>query len=237
MHPHDRLTILPNLHRAHALRVFRGLVDEYFERSELDEDGEPLDHEGARAARSQINQMLPRILLIVRAAGLGSQPGTPLARIELLQRMFRPGRAEAETQEILDILDMASGVYDGDRIFALGRTVSPFHYAGKLLGLVARAPRALLAAAGIGRRSQVAGLGPDDVARVEAAVARLADIETLIEMRFADLQDRQAGRNGEHQRQLAELAERVDFAERLLVRQRSVNQLEGPERPKVVTPV
>jgi hypothetical protein len=245
MNPYNRLIIISNWHRAQALRVFRQQVEAYFERSEGDADGVPLDWEGAQAARSRINQMLPRVLQIVRAAGLGDQagsprttdPGPPLGRTEVLQRIFSARHTDGSAQEIFDVLDMALGVYDGDRIFALGRTINPLHYAGKVLAFVARFPRSVWAALGLDGGSQPPRLRPHDVARLEAAVARLSDIESLIETRFADLQDRQVLRNDEHHRQLVEIAERLDFAERMLVRQQAPKQIEAPEQGRVATPV
>ncbi len=239
MKPYDRLTIIPNRYRSSSLRAFRELVALYFDRAELDEDGIPMDRDGARTVRSRINQMLPRVVESIRAAGLGDQAASRRAhgRIDLLERIFTTPPSQALAQDLFDVIDMASGVYDGDRIFALGRTVSPFHYLVKALGFIAGIPRAGLGALGFRRRTPLSTLQPNDIARLEAAVARLADIEGLIDSRFAELQDRQAQNSGEQHRQLVELAERMDFAERLLVDARAPKEIAPPEKRRVITPV
>ncbi|NOT08359.1 MAG: hypothetical protein HOP28_09155 [Gemmatimonadales bacterium] len=239
MNPHDRLTILRNRHRARELRVFRDLVETYFVRSERDVNDVPMDWEGAQAARSRINQMLPRVIQIVRAAGLGgasataTDPGIALGRVEVLQKIFIARYGDGLDQEILDVLDMAQGVYEGGRFTALARTFNPLHYAGTALAFVARAPRRMLAALGFrpGRHP-----GAADLARLESAAA-LEDVEELVDNRLAALQDRQALRYAEYARQVAELAERLDFAERTLAGQRSQKQLGAPDRNDIATPV
>ena len=131
MKPHDQLTIVRNLHRARELRLFRDLVESYFERSERDVNDVPMDWEGAQAARSRINQMLARVIQIVGAAGLGgsvgtaatTDPGPALGRVEVLQRIFSARYGDGLDQEIMDVLDMALGVYEGGRFMALARTI------------------------------------------------------------------------------------------------------------------
>jgi hypothetical protein len=208
--PHTQLTFIPNRHRAGELREFRALVEDYFARVTRDDDGYPMDWDGAQAARSRINQMLARVILIVRAAGLeGSTPGAittdpgpRLGQVDVLQRIFKIRPGDAAEQEVLDTLDMALGVYDGDRVLALVRTVNPIHYAAMALTFLVRGPRRLFAALGF-RRKPAAGALAADAARVEAAMARLENVEELIDSRFADLQDRQAARASEQGRLLA----------------------------------
>ena len=245
MKPHDQLTFIRNRHRARELRLFRELVETYFVRSERDVNDVQMDWEGAQAARSRINQMLPRVMQIVRAAGVGgslrgamtTDPGPSLGRVEVLLRIFSTGYGDGLEQEILDVIDMALGVYEGDRFMALARTVNPLHYAAMILGFLARAPRRFFTSIGLWSRSRSSGLGAADVARLEAVADRLADVENLIDTRLAAVQDRQAMRHSEYSRQVAELAERLDFAERVLARQRPLERLEAPEESDVTTPV
>jgi hypothetical protein len=245
MKPHDQLTIFRNLHRSQELRRFRELVETYFERSERDVNDLPMDWEGAQAARSRINQMLPRVIQIVGAAGLGgsasasvnTDPGPLLGRVDVLQRIFTVNYGDGLDQEILDVLDMALGVYEGGRYVALWRTFNPLHYAGTALAFLARAPRRMLAALGLWRRTPASRLGPADLARLEAVAARLADAEELIDSRLAAAMDRQAVRQAEFARQLGELAERIDFAERVLSPQPPLPRLDAPKETKVPTPV
>src|SRR6185295_13739918 len=166
-----------------------------------------------------------------------TDPGPSMGRIEVLQRIFSTGYGDGLEQEILDVIDMALGVYEGDRFMALARTVNPLHYASMILGFLARVPRRLFASLGLMSRSRAAGLSAADVARLEAVAERLADVENVIDARLGAVQDRQAMRHAEFSRQVSELAERLDFAERVLARQRPMERLEAPEESNVTTPV
>jgi hypothetical protein len=244
MIPYDKLTIVRNRHRARDLRRFRELVETYFERAEYVVDDLPVDWEGARAARSEINRMLPRVLQIVRAAGLDAatanttDPGQTVADVEVLRNIFGARYADGAGQEILDVIDMAFGVYDASRFIALARTVNPFHYAATALAFVASLPRRGFTALGLWpRRPGAPRIRGEDVTRLEAVASRLADAEKYIEMRFAEMRDRQAQQSAESAGQLAELAERLDFAERVMAQQRPINRLKSPDGKDVVTPV
>lgn len=244
MKPYDKLTIVRNRHRARDLRRFRELVETYFERAESDTDGLLVDWEGAQAARSQINQMLPRVIQIVHATGLHAptanitDPGPTVADVKVLRNIFGARDADGTEQEILDVIDMALGVYEASRFAALARTVNPFHYALTALAFVASLPRRGLTALGLWpQRRRTPRIGPEDVTRLEAVASRLGDAEELIERRFAEMRNQQAQQFAENTRQLEELAERVDFAERVLAQQRPVNVLESPEKNVVITPM
>jgi len=244
MKPHDQLTIIRNRHRARELRLFREVVETYFERSERDVNDTPMDWEGAQAARSRINQMLARVIQIVRAAGVGgpvgtsaiTDPGPALGRVEVLQRIFSVRTGDGVDQEILDVIDMALGVYEGGQYLALARTFNPFYYAGTALAFVARLPRRLLAALGLWPQPRRSRLGAADPG-LESIAARLAEAEELIDTRLTAVQDRQALRHAEYSRQLAELAERLDFAERVLSLSPPPKRLEAPEERDIITPV
>ncbi|MGE0554845.1 MAG: hypothetical protein AB7R55_15555 [Gemmatimonadales bacterium] len=243
MKPYDKITLVPNRHRVRELRTFRDLVELYFDRAQRDGDDVPLDYEGARDARSRINRMLPRVVQIIRAAEVGASPragsvtdpGVPRGRVDVLNRVFSAPYTPGVEQEIFDVIDMALGVYDANRFMALVRTVNPLHYAGMAVGLVTGGPRRLVS--GLFGRPNRTELRPADLARLEAVAAQLADSEELIESRFAALQDRQAARQTEISRQLAELAERLDFAERVLAQRPPQQRLEAGKDQEIITPV
>ena len=244
MKPHDQLTIIRNRHRARELRLFREVVETYFERSERDVNDMPMDWEGAQAARSRINQMLARVIQIVRAAGVGgpvvtsaiTDPGPAMGRVEVLHRIFSVRTGDGVDQEILDVIDMALGVYEGGKYLALARTFNPFYYAGTALAFVARLPRRLLVSLGLWPQPRRSRLGAADPG-LESIAARLAEAEELIETRLTAVQDRQALRHAEYSRQLAELAERLNFAERVLSLSPPPKRLESPEERDIITPV
>jgi hypothetical protein len=243
MKPHDQLTIIRNRHRARELRRFRDAVETYFERSERDVNDMPMDWEGAQAARSRINQMLARVIQIVRAAGVGgpvqtsaiTDPGPALGRVEVLQRIFSVRTGDGLDQEILDVIDMALGVYEGGKYLALARTFNPFYYAATFLAFVARLPRRLLVTLGLWPQRHRSRVGADP--GLESIAARLAEAEELIDTRLTAVQDRQALRHAEYSRQLAELAERLDFAERVLSLSPPSKRLEAPRENDIITPV
>lgn len=242
MLPHTQLTIIRNRHRARELREFRNRVEVYFERSERDADDMVMDWEGARAARADINRMLPRIIRIVRAAGIGgplasqtvTDPGVGVGRADVLERIFTVRYGDGVDQEIFDVLDMAIGVYDSDVALSLLRTINPLYYAGRLLSFLGRGPRRAFTAIGFGR-------GPAHdaarLARLEALASRLGDVEDLIGRRFAALQDHQSRYRADQVRQVAELAERLDFIERVLARPDEPRRIPSRQEQEPITPL
>ena len=242
MLPWNKLTIIRNRYRASQLREFRKWVEVYFEQSARDADDVVFDLEGARAARSHLNRMLPRVIGTVRAAGLGgapasiaaTDPGLALGGVDVLHRIFTVRDGDGVDQEIVDLLDMAIGVYDGDQAPALLRTFNPLHYAGRLLTFLGTGPRRFFAALGLRRQT----VEEERIARLEALAARYADAERRLEIRFETIQDHHARHRGDQARELAELAERVDFVERVLAGPRPGRAIGSPrEEPEVRTPV
>ncbi len=242
MKPYDKITIFRNRHRARDLRMFRELVVTYFERS-YDADDLPVDWDGVQSARSEINRMLLRVIPVVHAAGVrgpidgGTELGATEGDVEILRTIFSGRYDDGSWQEILDVIDLALGVYENSRLSAFARTVNPFHYVITALGFVASLPRRFLLALGFGAdRPRAPRIGADDIARLEAVASRLTGAEKLIEARFAEMRDRQAAQFSEMSGQLMDLAERLDFAERVLAQQRPPPRLESPKNG-VVTPV
>jgi hypothetical protein len=240
MKPYDRLTIVRNRHRARYLRIFRNRVQAYFEQLEYDADGLPVDWAAIRAARAEINRMLPWVVQIVEAADLGATSAASLHNpanraVEIINDIFSIRYEQGTYQEILDVIDMAVGVYDATRFSALTRTFNPFHYLTTALGFVVTLPRRGLVAMGL-LRPRAAQIRPDDTTRFEAALSRLAGTEELLETRFAEMREWQARLFAENADQLTDVAERMDFLERVLAQQAPQRRLERGEK-KVSTPV
>lgn len=243
MKRYDKITMVRNRHRARDLRIFRDLVETYFERSQRLTDDMLADWEGARAARAEINQMLPRVIQIVHATGLDeltadqAVAGPSGPKVDVIRNIFSPRYADGGEQEILDVIDMALGIYEASRFNALARTANPFFYAFELLGWVARIPQRALTAIGIlPLRQRTPVIQSETLTRLEAVASRLANAEELIESRFAAMRDRQAQLMAKSAGQIEELAERLDFAERVMAQQRPMSQLEPPSQSDVVTP-
>ena len=241
MKPYDNITILRNRHRARDLRMFRELVQTYFERSERLTDDMLADWEGARAARSEINQMLPRVIQIVRAARLdvvAEYPGAGGADVEILRNIFSPRYSDGAEQEILDLIDMALGIYEASRFNALARAVNPFHYTFAALGWLAAIPRRSLIALGVlPLRPRAPRIEEETLVRLEAVASRLANADKLLDSRFAELRDRQAQLNAKNAGQIEDLAERLDFAERVMAQGQPIKRLNAQSENDVVTPV
>lgn len=240
MNPHDRLTIVRNRHRARDLRIFRARVLAYFEQFEYDESDLPVDWQKVRALRAEINRLLPRIVQIVQAADLGAaSPGSaqhPAARaLDILNNIFSDRYAHGAYQEILDVTDMAIGVYDTGRSAAWIRTINPFHYVTTALGFVFGLPRRAFAAIGIGH-PRGTRIRPHDLTTLESMLARMAGAEELIERRFTEMREWQSRAFGEQAGHITDLAERMDFLERVLAQERPVPRLKAGER-KASTPV
>ena len=234
MKPYDRVTILRNRHRARDLRIFRARVQGYFEQLAYETENQPADWESLRAARAEINRMLPRVIQIVQAADLGgwAPPSgrNPAGRaVEILQNIFSPQYAQGAHEEILDVMDLAVGVYDANRLAAFGRTINPLHYVMAALGLVGGLPRRALVAIGL-LNPRAARIRPQDLDRFEAALKRLGGAEELIEARFADLREWHSRLSAENANQTMELAERMDFLERVLAQQKPAPYLKPGEK-------
>jgi hypothetical protein len=232
MQPYDRVTILRNRFRARDLRIFRARVQAYFEQLEDDAENLPVDWERVRAARAEINRMLPRVVQIVQAADLGGAIAgfthNPAGRaVEILHNTFTDQYTHGGYQELLDVIDMAVGVYDANRFGALTRTFNPFHYVMASLGYLAGLPRRALVAFGV--------LRPRSAKAREDAPSRLAVTEELIETRFAEMREWQSRLFAENADHLTDLGERLDFLERVLAQQSPVQRLKPGEK-KAVTP-
>jgi hypothetical protein len=220
MKPYDRLTIIRNRVRIRDLRLFRERVQDYFDQLEHGED--------TGATRSAINRMLPRILEIVEAADLGR---TEPRAADILHHLFSDRYRDGAHQEVLDVIDMTMGVYDANRYAALTRTVNPLFYVGAAFGFVAGLPRRALVAIGLlSPRSGKARAA--ELTRLEAALNRVAGTEDLIESRFAEMREWQSRLFGENADQLADMAERIDFLERVLAQQRPAPQLKPGEKKR-----
>jgi hypothetical protein len=96
---------------------------------------------------------------------------------------------------------------------------------------VAGLPRRALVAIGL-LRPRSAKTRPDDVSRFEAALSRLAGTEELLETRFAEMREWQSRLFAENADQVTDLAERMDFLERVLAQQHPVPHLKAGEKKK-----
>jgi hypothetical protein len=61
-------------------------------------------------------------------------------------------------------------------------------------------------------------------------------MEDLIDTSFAEMRDRQMQQYGENAEQLVDLAERLDFAERVIAQQRPIGRMKPRNENDVATP-
>lgn len=199
MTPHDRITLLANRYRASTLWRFRQLAERYFVRMVPDETGLPIDWDGALALRAELNRMLPQVLQIVQAAGLDRSylsGGAIEPRLDLLANVVAFCDGDGREQDVLDLLDQAIGVYESDQMPAALRLVNPLHYAGIALRFLVSLPRRFLTTLGLSRPTPPPTITTADLARLEAAIARIGTVETSLEVRIAAEVERQARRLG-----------------------------------------
>ena len=69
----------------------------------------------------------------------------------------------------------------------------------------------------------------EHVTRLEDVATRLADGQDSIETRLAEMADRQERRLSENADQLADLADRIEFAERMVAQQKPVSPASNSE--------
>jgi hypothetical protein len=227
MKPYDRVTIIRNRARARDLRMFRARIRVYFEQFEYDPEEVPVDWDVVRAARAEINRLLPRVIQIVEAAELGASTGVSVRNP--LHSIFSARYTEGHYQEILDLLDMAVGVYDANQPAAWMRTLNPLYYVMTALGFLAGLPRRALVAIGL-LPERSGRIAPDSATRLEAALSRLASTNELIETRFADMREWQSRLLAEHAEHLKDMAERMDFVERVMAQQQPPQRLKPGEK-------
>ncbi len=238
---YNRVTTLRNRERERDLRKFRRLVEAYFEQSAYETDDLPVDWEAAQRARAQINRMLPRIAQVVKAAR--PKPDDfdmrDIARFdrnaEAISDMFVDGNTGVSEVDVLDAIDVVIGIYEANQAAAFFRTFNPFHHAGSLMRFVFGFPGRVLLATGIRQFRGERPLPPGQVAQLEAQSSQLREMRHTLDTRMAEMQElheRQMAENADH---VAELAERVDFAERMIA-QRTPGQPDSQAEGTASTP-
>ena len=80
-------------------------------------------------------------------------------------------------------------------------------------------------------------LQAEHVTRLEDVANRLADGQDSIETRLAEIADRQERRLSANADQMADLAERLEFAERMMAQQKLAGPAKTSEDEEAVTPV
>ena len=188
MNSYRNIPLWENVRRLEILGEFRNDVVRYFENCEHPErawmvDG-PIENTEAVQARQRINSTVDQAQRIIEAAGIAPSMrwmpprmmGGHVQQINLLLNLFELDRFQIPSQNAVDFIERAIGVYQSDRMAAIRRTINPFWWLFRGLLWFARIPFVVLGAVGF------------DAARMERSVlgkffkAIISAIMTLVGM-------------------------------------------------------
>ena len=149
-----------NRNRLRKLNSFRALVIDYFDNSRAEwMVQERIEQPPAQLARVQINRLVDGIHDILYCAGISpviryTPPpavGGHIQKIDILHNIFNLTGYSISSSNLLDYLDRAIGIYEGDKGPAILRTINPFFYLGIVLDWIVRFPFNLIGRAGFNR--------------------------------------------------------------------------------------
>ncbi len=167
MNSYRHISLWENSRRLRVLEEFRNDVVSYLNNSSPLGIGEGR-REGTEAvqARQRINLTVPQAHHIIEAAGIGPSMrwmpprmmGGHVQQINLLLNLFELDRFQIPSQNAVDFIERAIGVYQSNGMAAIRRTINPFWWLFRGLLWFARIPFVVLGAVGF------------DAARMERSV-------------------------------------------------------------------
>ena len=149
MNHYKKIPIWENRKRAKLLIEFRDLVVTYFNNLKHSDFGLKVhENEEAKQVRIKINMGLYKIHFAMILAGVNptiyySPPpaiGGLAGNIDLIDNIFNLHRFQIGSQELLDVIERAIGIYENDRLNALFRTVNPLFWIGLILDYIVSLP-------------------------------------------------------------------------------------------------
>ena len=170
MNSYRNIPLWENVRRLEILGEFRNNVVRYFNNCGHPEGAwmldSPIENTEAVQARQRINSTVYQAQRIIEAAGmLQTITWTPPPavggyeqKIHMLFNLFEFTRFQIPSQNAVDLIERAIGVYQSDRRAALRRTLNPFWWLFRGLLWFARIPFVVLGAVGF------------DAARAEGSV-------------------------------------------------------------------
>jgi len=156
-----------NKRRLAKVFTFRNLVIEYYNNCKID-TFEAIENDRARQLRREINTSLDEVAKIVHAVGISTTRlyspspirGGYAGPVDTLSNIFQLPFLQIKPNVVIDELERAWGIYNGNQRAAKVRLFNPFYYLAWLLDLVAEIPFALLGALGFNRgKAEVSPLG------------------------------------------------------------------------------
>ena len=170
MNSYRNIPLWENVRRLEILGEFRNDVVRYFDNCEHPEGAwmldSPIENTEAVQARQRINSTVDQAQRIIKAAGIPQTitwtpppaVGGYVQKIHMLFNLFEFTRFRIPSQNAVDLIERAIGVYQSDRMAAIRRTINPFWWLFRGLLWFARIPFVVLGAVGF------------DAARMEKSV-------------------------------------------------------------------
>lgn len=156
MRHYKKISIWENIKRTNELILFRSLVEQYFENAPYSwqADGR-IENDKAVRVRSQINLIINKIQLYIRAANVQTvvyYSPSPIVGgfsgpLDVPSNIFKENLG-ISYKEQLDIIDRAIGVYQNDKINSWLRTFNPFFWLYLILDFLIVLPFKLLGLVG-----------------------------------------------------------------------------------------
>ncbi len=150
----------------------------------------PRETQDASEARSELNHMLNEVTQILYAAGCPpvlqwSPPpmiGGRGCNLNVIINLFRLNHYMIKPREVLDFIERAAGIYEGQHRAAVIRTLNPFFWISRLIGWIASLPFAFLGHIGLPRpkiESSVIGKIFKGVTELATGIATIAGMLKL----------------------------------------------------------
>lgn len=133
---HKMIPVWENTRRINKLLEFRELVVKYFSDLNYDYRGDPELTEESQKNRQKINLMLQEVDLLVKASGKSpvityTPPpaiGGYIQNINIIHNIFNLSFYQITPINVLDMIDVARGIYLKDRVNSIIRTFNPFFW-------------------------------------------------------------------------------------------------------------
>lgn len=191
MTPYTKILPWENARCLERLSEFRNLVVEYFNYSKADwRVSDRIEEPKAQEARVKINRMMDEVHDIILFSGVNpTYRWTPppavggyVQNLDLVQNIFNLQPFQIAPTVVLDVVDRAIGIYEGNAKAAFLRAINPFFYIGRVFDFVARIPFLLIGRAGFNQAKAEASLIGRLIKGVIYVVTILASLLTVLQI-------------------------------------------------------
>jgi len=161
MRKYSNLTLWQNIGRRKQLEKYQSQVERYFELIDYNYlDRTIIDNEESRKIRKDLSKQSEVVQVCIIETGLSpyvvyTPPpaiGGYVQRINLIENLFKLQNYDIETQAVIDIIDQALGVYEGDFVKSIIRVFNPIFWLGKVLEFISSLPFQLLGQIGFNQQ-------------------------------------------------------------------------------------